>query len=295
MVKHVLWKLHLRTVCESAKCPNICGCWNAGALSFLILGDVCTRTCTFCAALKHDEGRQVEPDEPERIARAVEELGLRYVSITSVTRDDLADGGASQFAECINKIKRLMGKEIIVDVLIPDFAGSVEALQKVIEAHPDMIGHNVETVPRLQQTMRDSRARFETSIGIIKKVALSGIPARSSLMVGLGESDDEVRETLRRLKEAGVTAVSLGQYLCPGKCYQSVVEFVRPEKFMNYELYGKLVGIPLVKASPFSRGTSLARLYFERNIDEKIGINEKVSRMPDIGSKSEEWSAEGVQ
>ncbi|OGC04677.1 lipoyl synthase [candidate division WOR-1 bacterium RIFOXYA12_FULL_43_27] len=238
----------IHTVCESAKCPNIGECFSKNTLTFMILGKVCTRSCAFCGVGK-GAPQPVDPDEPEKIREAVLKLGLDYVVVTSVTRDDLPDFGAEQFARVITA---LSGKK--VEVLIPDFQGDEAALQKVIDASPLVINHNVETIPSLYRSIRP-QAVFERSLELLLRVKKSGICAKSGFMVGLGEEDEDVFNLILRLNKTGLDMVTIGQYLPPSRLHPKPKRFVAPEKFMEYKVYGESLGIKKVEAGPFVRSS----------------------------------------
>ena len=236
----------LHTVCESARCPNRGECFAEGTATFLILGGTCTRRCAFCAVEKGIP-RPPDPDEPRKIAEAVRKLGLRYVVITSVTRDDLPDGGTGQFVEVI---KEVMGQGSGAEVLIPDNLD----LDRLIAARPEVINHNIETVPRLYPKVRP-QANYERSLGILSRVKESGIYTKSGFMVGLGETDEEVAYALCDLAQAGCDIVTIGQYLAPSKNHALVARYVAPEEYQRYEVWGKGFGIRFVAAGPFVRSS----------------------------------------
>ena len=246
--------LKLHTVCESAECPNRTKCFGEGTATFMILGDICTRNCTFCAVTK---GKPLPPDpeEPEHIVAAVKKLGLRYVVITSVTRDDLPDGGASQFAQTITLI-RTYDPSIMVEVLVPDFKGSLPALRIVIDAHPAVLNHNVETVPRLYSEVRP-KANYKQSIELIKQAKLvnNGFFTKSGLMLGLGETQQEVIEVMTDLRQAGCDILTLGQYLQPSLKHHGIVRYVTPEEFEEYQRLGEEMGFSSVVSGPLVRSS----------------------------------------
>ena len=246
--------LKLHTVCESAECPNRTKCFGEGTATFMILGDICTRNCTFCAVTK---GLPLPPDpeEPEHIVAAVKQLGLRYVVITSVTRDDLPDGGASHFARTIEAI-RAYDPNIMVEILIPDFRGSLSALQTVIDAQPTVLNHNVETAPRLYPEVRP-RANYQQSIELLKRAKLldNGLITKSGLMLGLGETQPEVIEVMADLRQANCNILTLGQYLQPSLKHHRVVRYVPPEEFEEYQKAGKEMGFASVVSGPLVRSS----------------------------------------
>ncbi|HEQ71278.1 MAG TPA: lipoyl synthase [Spirochaetia bacterium] len=255
--------LSLHTVCREANCPNRSECFTNGNATFLILGDVCSRHCTFCNVQK---GRPDAPDptEPERVARAVAELGLRHAVITSVTRDDLSDGGARFFADTIRWIRELT-PTITMEVLIPDFAGDPDALQSVIQARPHIINHNLETVPRLYAEVRPG-ADFNRSLTVLSRVkaAAPGIHTKSGIMVGLGETKEEVREVLSALRRAGCEMLTIGQYLAPSRSHYPVKEYVHPDCYIMYAEWARELGFRAVAAGPFVRSSyQAARVYRE--------------------------------
>jgi lipoic acid synthetase len=255
-----LGQLQLATVCHSAHCPNLGECFARGTATFMILGKRCTRACRFCAV---DKGAplEVDPGEPERLARAVQVLGLKYVVVTSVTRDDLADGGAGQFARVVRCIRRRC-PDARVEVLVPDFNGSLTALQGVCQARPDMFNHNIETVARLYPRVRP-RAGYRRSMAVLAYAAGEGLPTKSGLMLGLGETDDEVMETLTDLKRAGCRYLTLGQYLAPSREHLRVVRYVSPEQFATWAETARAMGFRGVAAGPFVRSSYRAHEMFE--------------------------------
>ncbi|WP_336134614.1 lipoyl synthase [Natronomonas amylolytica] len=233
-IKESLRERDLHTVCEEANCPNLGDCWSGrngpGTATFMLMGDRCSRGCNFCD-VETGGMEPLDPDEPKNVAEAVAEIGLDYVVLTSVDRDDLADGGAAHFAETIREIKRL-DSSILVETLIPDFQGDPEAVRKIIDAGPDVIAHNVETVERLQWPVRDRRADYEQSLSVLKQVdEESDIYTKTSLMLGVGEYDHEIYQTLSDLREIDVDIVTFGQYLQPSRSHLEVFEYVHPDAF----------------------------------------------------------------
>jgi lipoic acid synthetase len=259
-VKSILNRLDLNTVCKSARCPNLSECYRHKRATFLILGKTCTRGCAFCSVEKTGATHPLPPDphEPERIVDAVKELGLHYVVITSVTRDDLEDGGASQFARCIELIKA-HDQSIGVEVLTPDFMGDHGAIDAVACMKPDIFNHNVETVPRLYTTVRPE-ADYERSIGFLSyiKDVYPHIYLKSGLMVGLGETREEVLNVLKDLLDAGCRAVTIGQYLQPEQGNLGVKEYVTPETFAFYEDEARRLGFGYVASGPYVRSSYMA-------------------------------------
>jgi len=253
-LKSLVERLRLHTVCESAACPNVGECWNRRTATFMILGNVCTRRCGFCAVQK-GAPLPVDYDEPRRVAEAVAALALRYAVITSVNRDDRRDGGAELFSLTIEAI-RTASPGCSIEVLIPDFQGSHDALATVMEARPNVLNRNTETVPRLYRQVRLG-ARYERSLDILAhaKRLWPGIPTKSGLMLGLGETPDEVRSVMRDLQAQGVSILTLGQYLRPSGKHLPVLRFVPPEEFNEYRHIGREMGFTHVESGPLVRSS----------------------------------------
>lgn len=263
-VIRMLRTLSLHTVCEEANCPNRGECFRKRTATFMILGNHCTRNCTFCTVTK-ELPCAVDPCEPQHVAAAVKELKLRHVVITSVTRDDLPDGGAQHFADVIRSIKAEFPVDApVIEVLIPDFQGSKAALFTVIDAAPDIINHNVETVPRLYQEVRPL-AGYERSLELLARVkqAAPEIYTKSGIMVGLGETHEEVLHTLRDLREAGCDILTIGQYLAPSKAHHPVVAYITPEEFARYKQEAEEMGFLLVASAPLVRSSYMAEEAFK--------------------------------
>ncbi len=259
-----LKSLQLHTICEEAKCPNISECWGGGTATVLLMGDVCTRGCRFCAVKTGRPMRVLDREEPERVAMAVAESGLTYIVLTSVDRDDLADGGALHIARTVREIKER--SDVVVEVLMPDFRGERSSLDTVIASGADVLSHNIETVRRLTPVVRDSRAGYDQSIGVLDylKKASGGRVTKSSIMVGLGETYDEIVETMVDLRGAGVNALTVGQYLRPTKRHIPVAQFISPGMFRNYENAARELGFDMVASGPFVRSSYRAgELYLE--------------------------------
>lgn len=244
----------LHTVCESALCPNMGQCFLRGTATFMILGDICTRRCTFCA-IKKGVPLALDEREPEHVSEAARNLGLDYVVVTSVTRDDLPDGGASQFASTIALLHDETGKTK-VEVLIPDFLGDTKALAAVVATRPEVINHNVETVPRLYGKVRP-QARYARSLGCLAgvKELNPGSITKSGLMVGLGETKDEIIQVMKDLRRVRCDLLTIGQYLQPSPLHQPMVEFVTPEEFAEYECIGRQIGFKAVVSGPLVRSS----------------------------------------
>jgi lipoic acid synthetase len=251
--KAVLRTLDLHTVCESANCPNIGDCFSRRTATFLILGNVCTRSCPFCD-IRSGKPLPVDPEEPGRVADASRRLGLRYVVVTSVNRDELPDGGAAHFAATIRAIRAAI-PAAQVEVLIPDFMGDPDALRVVLEARPDVLNHNMETVKRLYPRARPG-GRYERSLALLRQAAAApGIQAKSGIMVGLGETAEEVEELLRDLHAHGCSMVTVGQYLPPSGAHLPLERYVPPEEFAHYRDYGLALGLRQVASGPLVRSS----------------------------------------
>ena len=273
-IKELVGRDRLHTVCQEAKCPNMWECFSQQTATFLIMGSRCTRDCRFCSVA---QGPVAPPDpaEPERVAAAARQMGLGYVVITSVTRDDLVDGGAAFFAETIEAVHRRI-PAAKVEVLVPDFQGRAEALQAVLDARPDVLNHNIETVPRLYATVRP-QASYRRSLQLLSRVKeyAPGLPIKSGLMLGLGESSEEVRATLKDLIDAGCRILTMGQYLQPSKAHLPVERFVPPEEFEKWRQVAIEIGFSEVASGPFVRSSYHAKelyqavgpLILKRNIE----------------------------
>ena len=261
-VKSILSETDLHTVCQEARCPNLGECFSRGTATFLILGRVCTRGCGFCA-VERDAPARPDEAEPERVAQAVQKMGIHYVVITSVTRDDLADGGASSFAETIRAIRALNPK-IDIEVLVPDFKGDLRSLKAVLKECPEVLNHNIETISRLYPRVRPL-ADYKRSLNLLKrsKEDCPHIPTKSGFMLGLGETQEEVLELLRDLREVGCDFLTIGQYLQPRQDRLPVVRFVPPEEFEEYKRIGEEMGFRAVASGPFVRSSFHASEMFE--------------------------------
>ena len=251
-VKRLIADHHLNTICTSGNCPNKGECWSAGTASFMILGDKCTRNCRFCY-VQNDVPEPVDWFEPLRLAKTIQTLALKHCVITSVTRDDLPDGGAEFWATTIRKIKEL-NPETTIETLIPDFNAQPEHLQKVIDAAPDVISHNMETVRRLTPKAR-STARYERSLQVLSIISAAGIVSKSGIMVGLGETEAEVLQTMGDLRSVGCKVLTIGQYLQPDSNLLPVQEYITPEIFEKYRNEGMKRGFSYVESSPLVRSS----------------------------------------
>lgn len=273
-----LSKLKLNTVCVEAQCPNIGECWNGGGgaggegdgiatATIMLLGDTCTRGCRFCAVKTSRNPAPPDPMEPENTARAVVSWGVDYIVLTSVDRDDLPDGGSAHFANTVMAMKNLK-PEILVECLTSDFRGDLEAVFKLVNSGLNVFAHNIETVKRLQRIVRDPRAGYEQSMSVLKHAKLykEGMITKSSIMLGLGESDDEVKETMADLRTIGVDILTLGQYLQPTPLHLTVKEYVTPEKFAFWKDYGESIGFSYVASGPLVRSSYRAGELFVQNL-----------------------------
>ena len=254
-VHDIVEKHGLHTICSSGRCPNQAECWSRRTATFMILGDICTRGCRFCATRT---GRPAAPDadEPRKVAESVALMKLRYVVVTSVTRDDLPDGGAAHWAATVEAI-RSQNPDAVIELLIPDLDARPDLLDTVITSKPDIIGHNIETVERLTPLVR-SRARYRTSLETLRYLSSRGVVTKSGLMVGLGESDEEVLQTLHDLRQAGVRIVTLGQYLRPTLEHYPVAAYITPEKFEWYRLQALEMGFSYCASAPLVRSSYMA-------------------------------------
>jgi lipoic acid synthetase len=254
-LKRILRGLDLHTVCESARCPNQGECWEHRTATFMILGDICTRTCGFCAVSSGRPASPPDENEPERVAEAVQHMGLRYAVVTSVNRDDQRDGGSTIFARTIDAIRRRV-PDCKVEVLIPDFRGDWAALQTVIDARPDVLNHNMETVPRLYRTVRPG-AIYERSLELLRRATAMApqMPVKTGMMLGLGETPDEVLQAMAEIREHGAGLLTLGQYLQPTREHLPVVRYVHPLEFSEYKRAGMQMGFRHVEAGPLVRSS----------------------------------------
>lgn len=251
-VKDIVSKHKLHTICASGQCPNMCDCWGRGTATLMILGDICTRSCKFCA-VKTGKPLEVDWDEPIRIAKSVKLMKLKHVVLTSVDRDDLKDGGASIWAATINEIKKV-SPETTQECLVPDFMGNPTHIQTVIDAKPEVISHNLETVERLTPQIR-SVANYKKSLGVIKQIAKSGLISKSGIMLGIGETEKEVIQCMDDLRAVGCHVFTLGQYLQPTLKHLGVHEYIKPEQFKKYQEIGLSKGFKHVESEPLVRSS----------------------------------------
>jgi lipoic acid synthetase len=277
-IKGILEEKGLHTICSSGKCPNMGECWNAGTATFMILGDICTRSCKFCATTT-GKPLPVDANEPLRLAESVKHLTLKHVVLTSVDRDDLPDGGSAIWAETVRKVKEL-NPGITIETLIPDFGGDSKQLQTVIESAPDIISHNLETVRRLTPQIR-SAAQYERSLEVLREIATSGLRAKSGIMVGLGETETEVLETMDDLRKVNCSIFTIGQYLQPTPTHLPVEQYVHPDVFEKYRVAGLEKGFTFVESTPLVRSSYHAEKHIDSHrrdamprVSENGGIND---------------------
>ena len=268
-IREKLRSLNLYTVCEEAHCPNIGECWDGGTATIMLMGEICTRGCRFCAVTT-GKPPALDPDEPKNAADTVEAMEVDYIVLTSVNRDDLPDGGATHFAKTVLELKERRS-ETMVEVLIPDFRGDLTAVDTLIEAGPEVIAHNVETIPRLTRRVRDARATFAQSLKVLKHVVDDGkgkgpggvdILAKTSIMCGIGETPEEIREAMRALRDVGVHVITFGQYLRPSAKHLAVEEYVTPEQFDEYAEWARDMGFVYVASGPLVRSSYRAGEFY---------------------------------
>jgi lipoic acid synthetase len=269
-IKEMAGNLKLATVCQEAKCPNIGECWSGGTATFMLMGEVCTRGCRFCNVKTGNPKGKIDEFEPEKVAHSIAQLSLEYVVITSVDRDDLPDQGAGHFARAISAVKKLNPK-LIVEILTPDFRGDMDLVKVVADSMPDVFAHNIETVERLSPSVRDPRAKYRQSLDVLLEVKKLNpkMYTKSSIMLGLGETDDEILQALKDLRAVGCDVVTFGQYLQPSKRHLKVVEYVTPEKFKHWQTVSESMGFLYVASGPLVRSSYRAGEFFMKGIVEK--------------------------
>lgn len=269
-IKEMLGELKLATVCQEAKCPNMGECWSGGTATFMLMGEVCTRGCRFCAVKTGNPRGKIDADEPEKVGWAISQMKLDYVVITSVDRDDLPDQGADHFARTIQTIKKHNPK-LIVEVLTPDFRGDVKLVEHLVNSKPDVFAQNVETVERLTKKVRDPRAGYWQTLNVLKSVKEID-PTRytkTSLMLGLGETDEEVLQALKDIRSVGCDVVTFGQYLQPTHRHLKVEEYITPEKFAEWQTIAENMGFLYVASGPLVRSSYKAAEFFMKGVIEK--------------------------
>eukprot|EP00210_Caulerpa_lentillifera_P003489 g3329.t1 len=267
-IKSKLRELNLNTVCEEAKCPNVGECWGGGdghtaTATIMLMGDTCTRGCQFCAVKTSRAPPPLDPEEPENVAEAISSWGVDYIVLTSVDRDDLEDGGAGHFTRTIQKLKMKTEGRLLVEALVPDFAGRHASIIQVANSGLDVFAHNIETVERLQSTVRDRRANWKQSLRVLQTAKEAGAKiTKSSIMLGCGEEAEEVLEALKALRQHNVDVVTLGQYMRPTKRHMAVAEYVTPEAFDAYEKLAKQMGFLYVASGPLVRSSYRAGEFY---------------------------------
>ena len=276
-VEQMMRNKNLHTVCESAKCPNLPECWSKKTATFMILGDTCTRSCGFCA-ITVGSGLTVNPHEPYDVAKVAADLGLKHIVVTSVARDDLSDQGSIQFAKTIEELHK-QNPLCIVEVLTPDFKGDRECIKNVCDAKPEIYNHNIETVERLHTLVRP-QAKYARTMSVLEQVKEidSTIYTKSGIMLGLGETIDEVIQTLEDLREIGVDAVTIGQYLRPTMRHLPVVEYIHPKEFKEYEKIGEDLGFAFVASGPFIRSSYNAIEFSKKVMGDRLSQLDEVER-----------------
>lgn len=269
-IKNMLGELKLATVCQEAKCPNMGECWGGGTATFMLMGEVCTRGCKFCHIKTGNPKGKLDPLEPEKVGFSIAQMGLEYVVITSVDRDDLPDQGSAHFARTIRTIKKL-DSHVIIEILTPDFRGEMDLVALLVDAKPDVFAHNVETVERLQKSVRDPRANYKQSLGVLEHVKKVD-PTRytkTSLMLGLGETEQEVIQTLKDLRAIDCDVVTFGQYLQPTPRHLKVIEYITPERFKWWQDTAEAMGFLYVASGPLVRSSYRAGEFFMKGMVDK--------------------------
>lgn len=263
--------LKLATVCQEAMCPNMSECWGGGTATFMIMGDTCTRACRFCS-VNHGKPQALDPDEPKKLSGVIGTMELDYVVITCVDRDDLPDGGSTHFAECIKQL-RADHPKLLIEILASDFAGALNETQRLIDSGPHVYAHNIETVERLTPSVRDHRAGYRQSLSVLEYIKKNTptMFTKSSIMLGLGETDEEMTQTMKDLRSVGVDFLTIGQYLRGTSWNLPVKEFVRPSVFKKYEEEGLALGFKYVASGPFVRSSYKAGEFYIKSVLEKAG------------------------
>jgi lipoic acid synthetase len=276
-IKNMLGELKLATVCQEAKCPNMGECWSGGTATIMIMGEVCTRGCKFCHVKTGNPKGVLDPLEPEKVAYSIAQMNLQYIVVTSVDRDDLQDQGSHHFARTIRTIRKL-DPEILIEVLTPDFRGDHDCIVTMVEARPDVFAHNVETVARLQKKVRDPRANYDQSLDVLRQVKELDptIYTKTSLMLGLGETDEEILQTMKDLRAIGCDVITFGQYLQPTSRHLAVEEYVTPEKFEFWKKSAEQMGFLYVASGPLVRSSYKAAELFMQGIIKKERSNQSL-------------------
>ncbi|WIA37540.1 hypothetical protein OEZ86_014447 [Tetradesmus obliquus] len=295
-IKAKLRELKLHTVCEEARCPNMGECWGGGeghtaTATIMLMGDTCTRGCRFCAVKTSRAPPPLDPMEPENVSKAIAAWGLDYVVLTSVDRDDLADGGSAHIAQTIQLLKEKTAGRILVEALVPDFQGNMDSIRQVATSGLDVFAHNVETVPRLQSVVRDRRANWEQSLSVLRAAKELGVQiTKTSIMLGCGEGKEEVIESFKLLRDSGVDVVTLGQYMRPTKKHMAVSEFVTPAAFEAYQKAAEQMGFLYVASGPMVRSSYRAGEFYLKNV-----LQGRRQQQQQGGSSSSEAGASAVQ
>jgi lipoic acid synthetase len=285
-IKGLLGDLKLATVCQEAKCPNMGECWSGGTATFMLMGEVCTRGCKFCHVKTGNPKGVLDPLEPEKVGYSISQMNLQYVVITSVDRDDLPDQGSGHFARTIRTIKKL-DPDLIVEILTPDFRGDLDLVRQLADSKPDVFAHNVETVERLQKKVRDPRANYQQSLGVLEAVKKHD-PTRytkTSLMLGLSETDEEILQTLKDLRAIDCDVVTFGQYLQPTPRHLKVEQYITPEKFKEWQDIAEGMGFLYVASGPLVRSSYRAGEFFMKGVIEKRRkeLEANAGKQPDEG------------
>lgn len=286
-IKNMLGELKLATVCQEAKCPNMGECWAGGTATIMLMGEVCTRGCKFCHVKTGNPRGKLDPMEPEKVAYSIAQMDLEYIVITSVDRDDLPDQGSGHFARTVRTVKKL-DPELIVEILTPDFRGDFDCVDTVVGAKPDVFAHNIETVERLQKTVRDPRANYQQSMAVLDRVKKFD-PTRftkSSLMLGLGETDEEVIQTLKDLRAIDCDVITFGQYLQPTSRHLKVESYVTPEKFQEWQTRAEEMGFLYVASGPLVRSSYRAGEFFMKSMIERNKKKELAKEQHGHGSET---------
>ncbi len=269
-IKDLLGELKLATVCQEAKCPNMGECWSGGTATFMLMGEVCTRGCRFCHVKTGNPKGAIDPFEPEKVAYSISQMKLNYIVITSVDRDDLEDQGSSHFARTVTTIKKLQ-PDLIVEILTPDFRGDQKLIEQLADSEPDVFAQNIETVRRLTPSVRDPRAGYDQTLSVLKIVKnyKPKMYTKSSLMLGLGEKEEEILETLKDLRAVGCDVITFGQYLQPTEKHLKVIEYITPEKFQYWKDVADSLGFLYVASGPLVRSSYRAGEFFLEGVIRK--------------------------
>lgn len=283
-IKEMAGKLNLATVCQEARCPNMGECWAGGTATFMLMGEVCTRGCRFCNVKTGNPKGKIDNREPEKVGFSIAQMGLTYVVITSVNRDDMEDQGADHFGRTVETIKK-NDPNLIVEILTPDFQGEVELINRVVDSKPDVFAHNVETVERLTPSVRDPRAGYQQSLDVLAQVKKRDpeMYTKSSLMLGLGETDKEIMQCLHDLKAVGCDVITFGQYLQPSPRHLKVQEYIKPEKFKYWQKVAEDMDFLYCASGPLVRSSYKAGEFFMKGVIEKKRQNQNINKSNTLG------------